>query len=93
MKGRTPPRFCAIVQLLQLDVSVLGLPVPLLPAGLGVLRCPELVLLAGLVQVRHLQLRGGLVPTLEVELGVGELAHFDNLNINLVKKRVFGNMN
>ena len=79
--GRTPPRFCAIVQLLQLDVSILGPPVPLLPAGLCALRCLELVLLAGLVQVQQQQLLGGLVPTLEVELGVGELAHFDNLNI------------
>ena len=73
-------------QLLQLDVSVLGPPVPLLCTRLSVLRCIELVLLASLVQVRQQQLLGRLVPTLEVELGEGGLTHFDNLNIKLVKK-------
>ena len=53
--------------------SVLGLSVPLHPAGLVYSKkCLELVLLAGLIQVWQHQSLGGLVPTLEVELGVGD---------------------
>ena len=63
------------VLLLELEVSFLGLPVPHHPARLGVLRCLELVLLAGFIQVRQLQLLGRIVPTLEVGLGVGDFAH------------------
>ena len=48
-------------------------PFPLLPAGLMYSVAVELVLLAGLVQMRQQLLLGELVPTLEVEL-VGELA-------------------
>ena len=74
-----PQRYCAIVQLLELEVSFLGLPVPLLPAGLSGLRCLGLVLL-NLLLVRQQQLLE-VDPTLEVELDEG-LAQFDNLNIN-----------
>ena len=47
---------------------------PLLPAGLVYSVAVKLVLLAGPVQVQQQLLLGGLVPTLEVELGVYELA-------------------
>ena len=69
-----------LVQLLEPNVSFLGLTEPLLPAGLSVLRCLVLLLLAGLVQVRQQLLLGELFPALEVELGDG-LAQFDNLHI------------
>ena len=58
LQVQTPPRFCAIVQLLQLNVSVLGLPVPLLPAGLNVLRCVGVDLLVGVLVVQQQQLLG-----------------------------------
>ena len=65
------------VQLLELEVSFLGLPGPLLPAGLSGLRCLGLVVL-DLLLVRQQQLLG-VDPTLEVELVEG-LAQFDNIN-------------
>ena len=51
---------CAIVQLLQLDVSVLGLPSPLLRCRLSVLRCLDVNPL-GLLLVRQQQLLGQAV--------------------------------
>ena len=44
------PRVCAVEQLLELDVSILGFPLPFF-GGLGVLRCRDDVPL-GVLQVR-----------------------------------------
>ena len=57
LQGQTPPRFCLLEQLLQLDVSVLGLPSPLLWCRLSVLRCLDVVPL-GLLRMRQQQLLG-----------------------------------
>ena len=69
-----------LVQLLEPNISFLGLPELLLPVGLSRLRCLELVLLAGLDHVRQQLFLGELVPTLEVEHGE-DLVQLDNLNI------------
>ena len=61
--SRTPLRFCALEQLLQLDVRVLGLPVPLLCSRLKVLRCLDVDLLVGLLVVQKQQLLGQGDPT------------------------------
>ena len=52
-------------QLLQLDVSVLGLPLPLLCSRLKVLRCLGVVLLVGVLVVQQQQLLGQGEPTLK----------------------------
>ena len=57
-----------MVSWLQLNVTFLRPPSPLLDARLNVLRCLGLVLLAGLIQVRQQQLLGRFDPTLEEEL-------------------------
>ena len=59
---------CEIVQLLQLDSSVLGLPEPLLPVGLSGLRCPDVDLRVNVLVVEQLddqQLLGQGEPTLK----------------------------
>ena len=73
--GRTPPRFLTIVQLVQLDDSVLGLPSPLLPAGPNGLRCLEVDLLVVVLVVQQQQLLDQGEPTLK-----RTLVQFGNLN-------------
>ena len=67
---------CGLVQLLQLDGSVLGLPSPLLPAGLSGLRYLGVDLLVDVLVVQQLQLLGQGEPTLKALY-----TQFGNLNI------------
>ena len=74
---------CALVSWLQLDVSVLRPPSPLLDAGLNVLRCLDLDLLVSLLKLRQQQLLGQVRSNSKEELGERKL-------VNLVQ---FGNLN
>ena len=71
---------CAIVQLLELDVSVLGLPSHLLRCRLSVLCCLDVVPL-GLLVVRQQQLLGQALK----ERKLVNLVQFGNLNKFRVK--------
>ena len=74
LQGQTSPRVCAIVQLLELDVSVLGFPLPFF-GRLGGPRCLDVVPL-GFFLVRQQQ-HLGQVPK---ERGVVNLLQFSNIN-------------
>ena len=73
--GRTSPRVCALVQLLELEVSVLSFPLPFF-GRLGGLVCLDVVPL-GFLQVRQQLLLGQALK----ERGLVNLLRFSNLNI------------
>ena len=68
--GQTFPRGCAMVQLVELDVSVLGLPIPLSSCGLVVLRCLDDDPL-GVLLVQQLQILGQALKAQSRQLGTG----------------------
>ena len=72
--GQTFPRVCALVQLLELDGSVLGLPLSFF-GRLGGLRCLDVVPL-GFLLVRQRLLLGQALK----EWGLVNLLRFSNLN-------------